>query len=509
MKTTILFLILLLALSALAGWERTYGGSSFERGNSVALTLDGGFIITGPTRSFGAGNYDFYLVKTDSIGDTMWTRTYGGAYDDWSMAVIQTEDSGYAIIGKTYTSGFGSDVYLIKTDSSGDTIWTKTYGGTGDSCESGYSIAQTYDGGYILAGEKSLSFDTGRNNVYLIKTDSYGDTIWTRTYGGEQDECGYSVAQTLDSGYVVTGCTESFGAGERDLYLIKTNSLGDTIWTRAYGGTDNDYGYSVAQTTDGGYIVAGKTYSFGVGTPDKENVYLLKFDAFGDTVWTRTYGGTDSDYAWSLGLTTDGGYILAGRTESFGAGYIDVYLIKTDALGESLWTRTYGGSLSDRAKSVAQISDGGFIIAGFTNSYGIDSLDIYLIKTDSLGYTGIEENPPSAKPEAFALSAWPNPFNGTVTISLSAIPYGPYGSSENPEIEIFDINGRRISVISSEGLQSDEKSPADSEKISPFGRNDNGGKFIWQPDPSLGSGVYLVRAMGAEQSTSKRIVYMK
>jgi hypothetical protein len=208
-------------------------------------------------------------------------------------------------------------------------------------------------------------------------------TNWERTYGGQNDEAGYSVQQTSDGGYIIAGYTYSYGAGGRDVYLIRTDAEGDTLWTRTYGGLERDEGFSVQQTIDGGYIVAGRTWSFGAGAPESSNVYLIKTDAQGDTLWTRTYGGEGDDDAYSVALTSDGGYIIAGTTRSFGAGFEDVWLLKTNALGNTLWTRTYGGHLLDRGRAVQPTADGGYIVAGSTREdYGV-----YLVKTDSHGDT--------------------------------------------------------------------------------------------------------------------------
>ena len=265
-------------------------------------------------------------------------------------SVQQTTDGGFIIAGSTRSFGVGTpdgdNVYLIKTNASGDTLWTRNYGGTG--IDWGNAVRQTTDGGYIIAGYTE-SFGAGIGDVCLIRTNAAGDTLWTRTYGGIYDDWGYSVQQTTDGGYIITGGTASFGAGDEDVYLIKTNALGDTLWTRTYGGTDIERGYSVQQTTDGGYIFAGLTYSFGAGGAD---VYVIATDAQGDTLWTRTYGGTGDDEGYSVQQTTDGGYIITGWTASFGAGGNNVYLIKTDAQGDTLWTRTYGGTGYDEGYSV-------------------------------------------------------------------------------------------------------------------------------------------------------------
>jgi hypothetical protein len=362
-------------------FEKTFGGTDIDEGYSVQQTSDGGYIIAGYTQSYGAGSRDVYLIKTDSLGDTLWTNTYGGSSWDYGYAVRQIGNGGYVIAGHTWSFGAGwTDVYLIKTDSMGDTLWTRTYGGT--DWDEGYSVHQTLDDGYIIAGS-TKSYGLGSRDVYLIKTDSLGNTLWTRTYGGTGSDRGSSVQQTVpDGGYIITGSTISFGAGSGDVYLVKTDSLGDTLWTRTYGGTEWDQGNSVQQTRDEGYIIGGYTESFGEGWAD---VYLIKTDSLGDTLWTRTYGGTDWDEGQSIQQTRDGGYIITGSTESFGSGIRNVYLIKTDSSGNTLWTRTYGGTVFDRGTSVQLTSDGGYIIAGYTNSFGAGSGDIYLIKPDFWG----------------------------------------------------------------------------------------------------------------------------
>jgi len=390
MRALLVLLALLIPLTAGAqiSFERTYGGFFDDDGYSVTQTNDGGYIIVGYTYSFGASLTDVYLIRTDEVGDTLWTRMFGGpGYDD-GYSVAQTSYGGYVVTG--YTGSFGAggpDVYLIKTDGAGDTVGTRTYGGPSD--DYGYSVQQTADGGYIIAGY-TASYGVGGIDVYLIKTDSVGDTAWTRTFGGPSDDFGRSVEQTADGGYIIAGHTWSFGAGLADVYLIKTDAAGDTAWTRTFGGSEWDFGHSVQQTADGGYIIAGYTYSFGAGNSD---VYLIKTDGAGDTIRTRTFGGSSDDFGRSVDWTAGGGYIIAGYTDSFGAGYDDVYLIKTNGSGDTLWTRTYGGPDYERGRSVKQTADGGYIITGFTTSSGAGAYDVYLIKTDADGLVGVNHAP--------------------------------------------------------------------------------------------------------------------
>jgi len=310
--------------------------------------------------------------------DTLWSRTYGTDSGDACWSVQQTTDLGYIMAGEHWYSGDDADIYLVKIDSRGDTLWTRVYGG--NSVEEGYSVQQTMDKGFIMTGYTS-SFGTGDWDVYLIKTDSIGAVLWDRTYGGIDRDVGHFVQQTSDEGYIIGGRTFSFGAGYQDFYLIKTDSLGDVQWTRMYGSSNNEEIYSVQQTTDGGYIVVGFTAPLG----GEGDVYLIKTDENGDTMWVRGYGGSGSEGAESVRQTMDGGYTVTGGTNSFGAGGHDMYLIKTDSLGNMLWTRTYGSNSFDYGFCVQQTSDEGYVVAGVTYSFGVDSSDVYMIKTDSLG----------------------------------------------------------------------------------------------------------------------------
>ncbi len=360
-------------------WTKTFGGTGADVGYSVSPTSDGGYIITGSTKSFGAGQDDVYLIKTDAQGNTIWTKTFGGTDEDRGRCVSAISDEGYIVAGWTYSFGAGNrDVYLIRTDAQGNAVWTKTFGGIGG--EEGWAVSLTSDGGYIVTGIIH-SFD-GDRDVYLLKTDAQGNAIWTKTFGGTNWDEGWAVLPTSDGEYIVAGRTLSFGAGNYDVYLIKTDAQGNAVWTKTFGGADLDAAWSVLPSDDGGYIITGLTKSFGAG---EEDVYLIKTDAQGNAVWTKTFGGAYWDQGYSLLSTSEGGYIVAGRTLSFGAGNYDVYLIKTDAQGNAVWTKTFGGDDKDVGFSVSSTRDGGYIITGLTKSFGAGEEDVYLIKTDVEG----------------------------------------------------------------------------------------------------------------------------
>jgi hypothetical protein len=419
MKTSVFLIVvfgLLFVSSALALepgdtlWTRTYGGGLWEYAYCVQQTNDGGYIIVGSTGSFPAG-FDVYMVKTDADGDTLWTRKYGGSAGDVGFWIQQTTDGGYIVAGFTNSFGAGNnDVYLVKTDVNGDSLWTRTYGGSNH--EMAQCVRQTSDGGFVVAGH-TLSFGAGQYDVWLLKTDANGDTLWTRTYGGADAEWGYSVEQTTDGGYILAGFTYSFGAGDRDFYLVKTDANGDTLWTRTYGGAEWDVAYSVEQTSDGGYILTGETVSFG---PAWEDVWLLKTDPNGDTLWTRVYGGGDWDGGYCVRQTADGGYLVTGGTWSFGAGDGDFYVLKTDPNGDTTWTRTYGGNQDDYGWCGQQTADGAYILVGETSSFGSGNSDMYLLKIageqeePDVSIQIIPDEPPVTVPQGGSFG-----FTGTLT----------------------------------------------------------------------------------------------
>jgi hypothetical protein len=486
------------ALSPQTVWTRTYGGTSADAGTSVRQTSDGGYIITGLTWSFGAGGEDVYLIKTDASGDTIWTRTYGGTGNEGGVSVEQTSDGGFVIAGWAFAPGAAwADAYLVKTDASGDTVWTRTYGGV--DADIARSVQQTSDSGYIAVGE-TRSFSADSIDVYLIKTDAGGDTVWTRMYGGASHDGGMSVQQTSDGGYIVAGYTGSFGAGQNDVYLIKTDTSGDTVWTRTYGGTGWDDGMSVQETSDGGYVIAGATNSFGAGGSD---AYLIKTDASGDTVWTRAFGGAISDDARSVHQTSDGGYIIAGITWSFGAGSSDIYVVRTDASGDMVWKRTYGGAIGESGESVLQTADGRFIIAGATGSFGAGLSDVYLIK--------VREHNWKAKDMKFGGAPAPDRREPVVAfsneaatrLSLNSVAPNPFSQGtvirfDLPEqgevnLSILDVEGRLVRELVG------EVRPPGSHSVVWDGRDLSGAE--------VSGGIYFVRLeLGGKVATGKVVV---
>jgi hypothetical protein len=411
------------ALTAQVTFQRTYGGPNNDVGSCAIPATNDGYLIAGTRTSDGGTGDDVYLVRVDMRGETLWTRSFGGAGSDCAKSVRRTTTGGYVVAGSTTSFGAGqADVWLLALDVNGDTLWARTYGGA--SNDYGESVFETSDGGFVISGETN-SFGAEGQNIYLVRTNATGDTLWTRAYGGNRWEEGLSVAQTADSGFIVAGSTDSYGAGSLDTYVVRTDAFGDTLWTRTFGDSMEDYGASVTLTPDGGFVIAGHTmveqfYDF--------DVLLLRADAGGDLLWTKTFGRSDIDAGMSVAQTGDSGLLVAGWTEAGGPGGRDVYLIRTRDDGETLWTRTYGGAADDEAYSALGVDDGGFIVAGFTQSFGAGESDVYLIKTDSLGNVAVAE--PKASPTrapGLTIACEPNPATGATTVRLSpfALRYSP------------------------------------------------------------------------------------
>ena len=342
------------------------------------------FIFTTLTLSCSRGTPSDLTTAPVSAGSAGWAATYGGAdSDDLAYSIKQTDDGGYILAGKTaYPSAGGKitiEFLVLKLSPDGSVEWQKTYGGK--YSEQARSIQQTIDGGYIVAGA-TWSFGIRPQELWVLKLGADGNIEWQKTYGGYYGDAAYSIQQTGDGGYIVAGGTMSFGQIEMDSWVLKLSPDGSVEWQKTYGGEGSDLADSVRQTNDGGYIVAGSTESFGAGQGD---LWVLKLKPNGVIEWQKTYGGEDPDKAGSIHQTDDGGYIVAGETKSFGAGQRDLWVLKLKPNGTIEWQKTYGGESWDTALSIQQTTDGGYIVAGETRSFGTESIDAWVLKLSPEG----------------------------------------------------------------------------------------------------------------------------
>ena len=380
---TILFAGFLLSLSAIPShgqWVSIFGGANYDLAESIQQADDGGYIVAGHTISFGAGGSDAWILKFDAGGNIVWQRTYGGSLDEYARAIQQTQDGGYIVAGDTYAYEPGIyNFWVLKIDGSGNIDWKKTY--TGDRFAYARAIQQTLDGGYIVAGTVNL----GGSDAWILKLDGNGLVVWERTYGDNftNDYHAYSIQQTLDGGYIVAGYIGYIGTGA---WVFKIDENGNVLWQTGLGPLGS-YARAIQQTQDGGYIVAGFTDTYYY--PYEGYAWACKLDGSGNGVWQKVYGGDGRYQINSVKQTQNGEYILAGHRIPLGVNsHADVSVLKLDGSGNIVWQKTFGGIYDDYGNSVQQTQDGGYIISGGTTFVGTNNAEMLLLKLDENGSAG-------------------------------------------------------------------------------------------------------------------------
>jgi hypothetical protein len=359
-------------------WTKTYGDHGVAHAYSICPTADGGYAMAGKFQDDEDKSWDVYLVRTDAGGDTLWTKSFGGAGDEIARCVIHTADGGFVIAGRTQSLGANNwNVYLLKTDAAGHKVWVQTYGDT--EMDFARSVIQTADGGYALVGA-TMGSNGETYDAYLLRVDADGNQIWARTYGGDGGEFATSVAETRDGGFIIGAATESFGEGDVDIYLIRTDGGGEVVWTNTYGGEDWDVAWDTRETSDGGFIVAGETKSFSEYGMD---VYIVRTDADGKALWARNYGGEGRQTALAVWQAPEGDFVVGGYTYTYEEWGQDIYLASVDSDGEVLWVKTYGGPGKDVAHSIVQALDGALVVVGETASLGPGQSDACMIKIEN------------------------------------------------------------------------------------------------------------------------------
>ena len=380
-------------------WARTYGGTggsngfaSFSSDNSAQQTSDGGFIVAGTSDIFGPGPQcrpdpcdQAWVFRLDKSGNVEWQFAYGGKADSGACCVQETHDNGFIVAGQTSVFGAGlQNVWVLKLDHLGNVEWQNAYGGA--KAESVSSVQDTPDGGFIVAGD-ATSFGAGATDAWLLKLDENGNVQWQKTYGGPGIDHALSVGLTSDGGFIVAGTTNSFGAGFVDAWVFKVDESGNVQWQNTYGGTGEDFAASVQQTSDGGFIVAGTTSSFQGAPFGPLNGWIFKLSTTGSLEWSKTYGGSSYNPLYSVEETSDGGFVAAGVT-NLGSVNGDARVLKLDETGNVEWQHTYGGASIDVANSVRETRDDGFVVAGATESFAAGQSDAWVLKLDEQGNIG-------------------------------------------------------------------------------------------------------------------------
>ena len=314
-----------------ATWAKVYG-DTIDYAYDVSSTLqttEGGYIVTGYVVNLSTYNYDVLVLKLDAGGNIQWQKAYDINNYDFAYSIQQTIDGGYIVAGYTFSVDGLSDALVLKLDANGNIQWQKTYGGS--SGDWVYSIQQTTDGGYIIAGA-TFSFGSYYADSWILKLDSNGNIQWQKAYNKREMDSAYSIQQTTDGGYIVAGQTRVYN--EPDIWVLKLDSNGNIMWDNIYGGNSGASASAIVQTTDGGYVVTGRVKAYGEGMYD---AWVLKLDGNGNIQWQKTYGGSNYDSAYSIQQTTDGGYILSGNIDSFFA-----WALRLDMNGNILWQKAYG-----------------------------------------------------------------------------------------------------------------------------------------------------------------------
>ena len=413
--------------SQISTFEKAIGGSKGESGEAVKTVSDDGFILIGYSNSFSSRT-QFYAVKTNFRGDIIWAKTYGESSGDYAYSVTETYDRGFVFFGYNNMKAKAA-LYLVRTDFMGNLLWSKNFYKK-DNTETGRGLIETSEGDLVLVGESSDP--TYQRDIYLVKTDRYGNVILDKTYGGTDEDTALGVIEVSTGGYLISGWSKSFGNGDTDGYLVRTNSDGEVLWTKVLGGSDEDMCLGLAETIDGKLIVAGFSRSFGAG---QREMYLVKLDLSGNIIWSRTYGENNFD-VWGGAVKQDkeGNYYLLGSTSN---NNHDLLLIKTDSLGEELWRKTFGGAGYDIGYSLDLTHDNGIVMLGETSSFGRSKKDMYFLKTDKDGmiHSEIEISKNANPPGVF-----PNPFSDQITIKLqdNLLEY---------DIVITDLQGRKVTEV--------------------------------------------------------------
>lgn len=335
-------------------WAVTVGGGAEDICRRAVKTSDGEYVIAGYTNSFGKEKEDILLVRMDEEGDTLWMRTYGTDEYDYCYDLVELPDGNLALAGSSGRRG-RNNFLLMVTNADGDSLWSRTYGG--DSYDECYTILVDDDGGFLLGGS-AHSFGAGMRDMWVVKVDSAGEQIWAHPYGGERNETCESIVKTRDNGYILAGYTSSVDAGSQG-YLVRIDNRGEVVWERTYGSPYSDRIRKILPS-DSGYVCAGY---------NSATFWLFEIDDDGEVLWDETYLGITYYNVYDVILTMDKGYLIVGAFRSNQGDY-DFAMLKTDYSGDLVWLRGFGGDLDDKIYSVVQNEDAGYTFFGTTESFG-------------------------------------------------------------------------------------------------------------------------------------------
>jgi len=430
----------------------TYGGTNNDYAREIICTSDSGFIVVGTTSSFGVQLTDIYIIKTDRYGAKQWSHIYGSEAIEWGYGIRETFDHGYIITGYTnQNAAAGYDIYLLKINSIGEVQWSKTIGGA--DWDFAYAIELTTDSGFIICG-KSYSYTNGGSDALIVKTDSIGNIVWQKNFGGTGDESMNDIIRDRDDNYGVVGQTNSFGNGREDEWLMRIDMNGDTLWTILYGHMLFDVGYAIDTTADGGYVTNGTTNSYAVPDTTK-NMMLIKTMQSGLWKWTRIHGEANKfEEGYIVDVFPNGDIFDGGVTDAWGEGQTAFYMLRSDSLGDYITGANFGGTDHEEGYSSAVGKHNQAMFAGVTDSYGCGLFDVYLIRIDTFAFQsfhppinhftcdttiGIGELETGNK----NISIYPNPSSEKMLID-----FHPAKSLRGKfELRVTDISGKEVEMM--------------------------------------------------------------
>ncbi len=361
-------------------WQRTLGGAWEDKAYAVAALADGGVLVAGNSRLL-AQRYDAWIILLDPTGEALWERRLGGPETDQVYGLVVTGDGGALVVGHTRSTGAGaSDVWLVRLDGAGATLWQHTFGTSGN--DRARTVAAAPDGGFFVGGFQAGG-GPGDRDAWLLRVDAAGTPLWEQRFGGPGDDGVFHVAPLADGGAAVTGYVQTGGARGFDLWVARLAADGTALWQQWFDRGRFDAGTAVVPLPGGGLAVTGATRRD--DTNGRLDAWILRLDAAtGEPEWQRVLGGDGNDAAWGAVAVADG-LLVGAATESRGAGSTDAWLIRLDGAGAVLWERTHGGALWDRPTALAATPDGGFVVAGYTTSAGAGYEDFWLLRVDAEG----------------------------------------------------------------------------------------------------------------------------
>ncbi len=525
-----------------------FGGSGTDRFTVVIKTKDGGYLaggysasgISGDKSEASKGGYDYWIVKIDKNGVKLWDKTYGGTGHDYLNRIIATHDGGYLLGGsstsdsggdKTENSRGSQDYWIVKITGTGEKEWDHTYGGSG--LDDLRKVNQLTAGEYILAGtsnspvsgDKSQSRQGGKD-YWVLKIDATGTKIWDKRYGGRSDDYLETFTKTTDGGFLLAGYSASGKSGEksqaskgsRDYWLVRIDSNGKKVWDKAYGGSGRDELYSIGRTRSNEFFVAGHSTSGISGDKTQasqgdSDYWMLLLNQKGEKIWDKSFGGSGEETLRSIIQTKEGGYILAGSSDSnmsgdktqVSQGSTDYWIVKTDASGTKLWDRRFGGNSQEELRFIQKTNEGGYILGGRSDS-GISGdrtqpsqggTDYWFVQVPTNGG-------PVAAPAASAqvarlgsqtetasgaevhLQAYPNPFWHKVALSFTLPQDQPV------TVKVYNSQGREIATLYQGAAQANIPC-----------------RVEWQPQAQQASGVYIIRMQGRNKSANQKVIFTR